>query len=95
MERQTVKIEKYQIKAELLEEFTQAQYEKYQTRLLELTKDITIVSIVERAIVQAALDAGILTNIEKPLPDLPAKVLRWLTIKVRDFVAEQTEVPQD
>ena len=81
--------------AELVEDFTQAQYEAYQKKLLELTADVKAISIVERAIVQAASEAGILVGLDKPVTEYPPRVIRYLTIKVRDFVNEQTEVPQD
>lgn len=88
-----MKTKKYN--AELKEDFTQAQFEQYQNRLLELTADVKAVSVVERAMVQAASEAGILTGLEKPITEYPPRVIRYLTIKVRDFITEQIEVPQD
>ena len=86
---------KYGIEAEWHEDFTQAQFEKYQERLLELAKDAKAAAVVERAMAQAALEAGILTGINRPLVDCPPRVVRWLTLQTRDFINEQVEVPQD
>lgn len=88
-----MRIEKYGI--ELKEDFTQAQFEQYQNRLLELTVDVKAMSVVERALVQAASEAGILTGLDKPLAEYTPRVIRYLTIKTRDFIAAQTEIPQD
>lgn len=88
-----MRLEKYSV--ELVEDFTQAQYEAYQKKLLELTADVKAIAVVERALVQAASEAGILTGLDKPVTEYPPRVIRYLTIKVRDFVNEQTEVPQD
>lgn len=88
-------LEKYGVRAELHEDFTQLQFENYQNRLLEQTKDVKAIAVVERALVEAAVEAGILTGVEKPITELPPRVVRWLTIKARDFINEQTEVQQD
>lgn len=88
-------LEKYGIRAELREDFTQLQFEKYQNRLLEQTKDVKAMAVVERALVEAAMEAGILTGVPSPLSEQPPRVVRWLTIKTRDFINDQTEVQQD
>lgn len=86
---------KYGIEASWHEDFTQSQFEKYQERLLELAKDAKASSVVERAMAQAAIEAGILTGVERPLTECPPRIVRWLTIQTRDFIAEQVEVSSD
>lgn len=86
---------KYGIEAQWREDFTQAQYEQYQTRLLELAKDATAAAVVERAMAQAAIDSGILSGIKTPLMEQPPRVVRWLTVQTRDFINQQLEVESE
>ena len=87
--------EKLGINAELKEDFTQAEFEKYQTILIEGTEEAKAESTISRMIVKAATDAGILTGFDKKLEECQPRVIRWLTLKIRDFLVKQTEVPLD
>ena len=87
--------DKLGIDAELKENFTQAEFEKYQNVLIEGTEGAKAESTISRMIVKAAVDSGILTGIDKNLEELPPRVVRWLTLKVRNFIDSETEVPQE
>ena len=87
--------EKLGIDAELKEDFTQSQFEKYQTALITGTESAKVNSVMERVLVQAAIDSGILTGIKTPLQDAKAKVVHWLTVKVDEFIRKESEIPQE
>ena len=90
-----MKAEKFGVDIELVEDFTQAQFEKYQNVLIESTNEAKAAAVIERALVQAAIEAGILKGISKKLEEYTPRVIKWLTVTVRDFINEQTEVPLD
>ena len=83
------------VDAKLKEDFTQAEYEAYQNAFVEATKESMASGTVEREIIQAAIDTKILTGFDKVLLEQPPKLVKWLAGKVRNFITEQTEVPQD
>ncbi|HUT17258.1 MAG TPA: hypothetical protein VMW84_03055 [Acidobacteriota bacterium] len=90
-----MKAKKFGVDIELVEDFTQAQFEKYQNVLIESTNEAKAAAVIERALVQAAIEAGILKGISKKLEEYTPRVIKWLTVTVRDFINEQTEVPLD
>ena len=87
--------DKLGINAELKEDFTQAQFEQYQNELINGAEKEVANSVIERVLVQAAINSGILTGVTEKLEEATPKVIRWLTVKVKDFIDKETEVPQD
>lgn len=81
--------------ATLKSNFTQAQYETYQKYLIENATAESPSSVLERVLVQGAINAGILQGLSTPIEECPPRVVKWLVVKVRDFINSEVEVPTD
>jgi hypothetical protein len=86
---------KLEIKAEV-NDFSQAQYEKYHKKLIELTKNSNAISVSNSSYVRAAIHAEILSGIkESEIENMKPVQVLWLAREVQKFVLEITTVPED
>ena len=81
-----------------LNDFSQAQYEKYQTVLVNIPteREKIAMAVADGTVVRAAIDAGILTGVEaEKVGDMPPAVVKWLTRKIHFHVEEIVTVPPE
>lgn len=88
-----IKHSKLDVQAELTD-FSQSQYETYQSKLVEYAGSNPNVAVASGAVVKAALDAGFLKGI-KDVGDMPPKAVAWVVRKIHEHVVEVTKIPDD
>ena len=74
-------------------DFTQSQYERYQELLIEKSKELRSASAFDRILIEAAQEAGILSDIKANLNKPP--VVKWLSLKVHAAITEAVTVPPE
>lgn len=93
-----IEYKKYNIHAELVD-FSQAQFEKYQTAVITASRQnyydygsgrgITAEAVVTGATIRAAHEIGILSGLTKEqIENLTPKVAAWLVEKIRKHVKD-------
>lgn len=84
---------KLEVIATLDENFTQAQYETYQTLIVEKGKELRSATAFDRILIEAAQEAKIIT-VDKGDVTRPA-VVKWLSLKIHACIGEAVTIPPE